>query len=281
MSCKGGMNQYLVETIIKSVLLEMLNDGTLQAGLKKCDAACDDYLGKGTQVVTCEQLPSQICAAISADLDCLPFVETFTLIGTTLTLTLTDGQTFVVNLSSLVGTDVFVSKYEFIGGDTLRITQNDGSVFNANVSSLKLTANDINTFITTNTTIRNNIASVFTNCANVPHQAGAQVPSCADMTIAINTAISTAYDTQDKFLEMASFDIATNALSLTVKNGATFVIPLAPVPVPVVGVEPVITVDTDVPTASVGEDVYLLGKPAIWEKRIVGGIEYSTPLYLI
>ena len=88
--CKGGMTQYTVEAILRSVLFEMVNDGTLQAGLKQCDAQCNDFLGKGTQVVTCSQLPDQLRAALQDNLTCLPFVETFLLVGTTLKLTLTD-----------------------------------------------------------------------------------------------------------------------------------------------------------------------------------------------
>lgn len=278
MSCKDGMNQYLVETIIKSTLLGMLNDGTLQAGLKKCDAACDDFLGKGTAVVTCDQLPAQLCAAISDDLTCLPFVASFTLLGTSLSLTLTNGEVYSVNLSSLVGDDVKVSAFSLVGTDTLRITQSDGSIFNVNVSALKLTAADINTMISSNTAIRTTIAGVFKNCAGAAHADGDVIPSCAEMTSAINTAITVGFDNLDKYLNGAAFNAVTNELVLTVHNGATFNVPLS---IPVLGTEPVINTDTDVPTASVGEDVYLLGKPAMWEKRIIGGVTYSTPLYTL
>ena len=229
--CKSGLNQYLVESIIAAKVLEMLNNGTLQAGLKACDTACDTYLGKGTSVVTCDSFSDVLCQAIEAGNTCLPFIDAFFLTGTVLTITAGD-QTFPVDLAPLFAaySDTKVTGFAFTSptSNVLRVTQSDGTSFDADLSRLLTDAADIANIVSTDITVRNIIAALFKKCSGDDHAPGDLIPTCAEMTTAINTAITTAIGglAEDKFLEAVSYDPDTNELTLSVNGGDTFTIPL-------------------------------------------------------
>lgn len=232
MNCKTGLNQYLVEAIIQSKILEMLNNGTLQAGLQSCDSTCDTYLGKGTEVVTCNSFSDILCQAIADGNTCLPFIDAFLLTGTVLTITAGD-QTFSVDLAPLFAgfTDVKVSGFAFTTptSNILRLTQTDGSAFNVDLNSFVTDASDIVNLVTNDVNVRNTIAALFKQCSGADHVPGNFIPTCQEMVVAINTAITTAIGgiAADKFLSVASYDSDTNELTLQVTGGSTFVIPLA------------------------------------------------------
>ena len=231
MNCKTGLTQYLVETIISAKILEMLNNGTLQAGLKACDTACDTYLGKGTEVVTCNSFSDILCQAIEDGNTCLPFIDSFLLTGTVLTITAGD-QTFPVDLAPLFAgfTDVKVSNFAFTSpsSNVIRLTQTDGSAFDVDLNYLVTDASDIVNLVTNDVTVRNTIAALFKQCSGVDHVPGNFIPTCQEMVVAINTAITAAIGgiAADKFLSVASYDSDTNELTLVVTGGSTFVIPL-------------------------------------------------------
>ena len=231
MNCKTGLTQYLVETIISAKILEMLNNGTLQAGLKACDTACDTYLGKGTEIVTCNSFSDILCQAIEDGNTCLPFIDSFLLTGTVLTITAGD-QTFPVDLAPLFAgfTDVKVSGFAFTSpsSNVIRLTQTDGSAFDVDLNYLVTDASDIVNIVTNDVTVRNTIAALFKQCSGVDHVPGNSIPTCQEMVVAINTAITTAIGgiAADKFLSVASYDSDTNELTLQVTGGSTFVIPL-------------------------------------------------------
>ena len=231
MNCKTGLNQYLVEAIIQSKILEMLNNGTLQAGLQSCDSTCDTYLGKGTEVVTCNSFSDILCQAIADGNTCLPFIDSFLLTGTVLTITAGD-QTFSVDLAPLFAgfTDVKVSGFAFTTptSNILRLTQTDGSAFDVDLNSFVTDASDIVNLVTNDVNVRNTIAALFKQCSGADHVPGDFIPTCQEMTTAINTAITAAIGgiAADKFLSVASYDSNTNELTLVVNGGSTFVIPL-------------------------------------------------------
>ena len=231
MNCKTGLNQYLVEAIIQSKILEMLNNGTLQAGLQSCDSTCDTYLGKGTEVVTCNSFSDILCQAIADGNTCLPFIDSFLLTGTVLTITAGD-QTFSVDLAPLFAgfTDVKVSGFAFTTptSNILRLTQTDGSAFDVDLNSFVTDASDIVNLVTNDVNVRNTIAALFKQCSGADHVPGDFIPTCQEMTTAINTAITAAIGgiAADKFLSVASYDSNTNELTLVVTGGSTFVIPL-------------------------------------------------------
>lgn len=58
-----GLTQKDVETIVNSILLKLLNNGTLQAGLRTCKDGCATPLAKGTQVPSCSDLSNLTCTA--------------------------------------------------------------------------------------------------------------------------------------------------------------------------------------------------------------------------
>lgn len=231
MNCKTGLTQYLVETIISAKILEMLNNGTLQAGLKACDTACDTYLGKGTEIVTCNSFSDILCQAIEDGNTCLPFIDSFLLTGTVLTITAGD-QTFPVDLAPLFAgfTGVKVSGFTFTSpsSNVIRLTQTDGSAFDVDLNYLVTDASDIVNIVTNDVTVRNTIAALFKQCSGVDHVPGNLIPTCQEMVVAINTAIATAIGgiAADKFLSVASYDSDTNELTLQVTGGSAFVIPL-------------------------------------------------------
>jgi hypothetical protein len=70
-----------------------------------------------------------------------------------------------------------------------------------------------------------------------------------------------------------SFDSTTNLLSISGGNTVD-ISQVTP------GVEPSIMTDASIPTAAVGTDDYLLGKPDAWGRVVVGGVAYNIPLYL-
>lgn len=231
MNCKTGLNQYLVEAIIQSKILEMLNNGTLQAGLQSCDSTCDTYLGKGTEVVTCNSFSDILCQAIADGNTCLPFIDSFLLTGTVLTITAGD-QTFSVDLAPLFAgfTDVKVSGFAFTTptSNILRLTQTDGSAFDVDLNSFVTDASDIVNLVTNDVNVRNTIAALFKQCSGADHVPGDFIPTCQEMTTAINTAITAAIGgiAADKFLSVASYDSVTNELTLAVTGGSIFTIPL-------------------------------------------------------
>lgn len=191
MSCKSGLTQYSVEAIIKSLILNMLNDGTLQAGLKGCDTACDTYLGKGVEVVTCSTFSDTLCKAIEEDNTCLPFIDTFLLNGTVLTLTAGD-RTFEVDLAGLLA-ELTASEVTAVGfttptSTTLRVTLSDSTKFDVDLSRLVTPATDVNAVIAADPTTRTTIAGIFNDCAGVAQKVGAKIPTCKEMNTAIAAA---------------------------------------------------------------------------------------------
>ena len=231
MNCKTGMSQYLVETIISAKILEMLGNGTVQAGLKACESTCDTYLGKGTEVVTCNSFSDMLCQAIEEGNTCLPFIDAFLLTGTVLTITAGD-QTFPVDLAPLFAdfTAVKVDSFAFTSpsSNVLRLHQTDGTAFDVDLNYLVTDASDIADIVTNNTAVRNTIAALFKQCSGTAHVPGNSIPTCQEMVTAINTAITTAIGgiAADKFLSVASYNSDTNELTLVVNGGSTFVIPL-------------------------------------------------------
>ena len=231
MNCKTGMSQYLVETIISAKILEMLGNGTVQAGLKACESTCDTYLGKGTEVVTCNSFSDMLCQAIEEGNTCLPFIDAFLLTGTVLTITAGD-QTFPVDLAPLFAdfTAVEVDSFAFTSpsSNVLRLQQTDGTAFDVDLNYLVTDASDIADIVTNNTAVRNTIAALFKQCSGTAHVPGNSIPTCQEMVTAINTAITTAIGgiAADKFLSVASYNSDTNELTLVVNGGSTFVIPL-------------------------------------------------------
>ena len=231
MNCKTGMSQYLVETIISAKILEMLGNGTVQAGLKACESTCDTYLGKGTEVVTCNSFSDMLCQAIEEGNTCLPFIDAFLLTGTVLTITAGD-QTFPIDLAPLFAdfTAVEVDSFAFTSpsSNVLRLQQTDGTAFDVDLNYLVTDASDIADIVTNNTAVRNTIAALFKQCSGTAHVPGNSIPTCQEMVTAINTAITTAIGglAADKFLSVASYNSDTNELTLVVNGGSTFVIPL-------------------------------------------------------
>ena len=62
---------------------------------------------------------------------------------------------------------------------------------------------------------------------------------------------------------------------LTISKGNTVTLPILSA-----GTEPAIVSDATIPTDVVGEDVYLLGKPAAYLQVTVGGVVYNLPAYV-
>lgn len=231
MNCKTqGLNQYLVEAIIGSKILELLNNGTLQAGLQSCDAACDTYLGKGTKVVTCDSLSDQLCEVINEGNSCLPFIEAFMLTGTQLSI-VAGSETFTVDLASLFAgfTDVHVEAFSMVSATTLRLLQTNGTAFDVDLSSFITTPYDILHLITTDVYIQNAIASLFRTCTSDAHAVGNTIPTCAEMTTAINSAITAAIGgiAADKFLNVVGYNPTTHVLEFQVLNGSNFTVDLS------------------------------------------------------
>lgn len=87
---------------LKGVILELLNDGTLQAGLKDCEG---EWLGKGRGVVLCDALADLLCDLIDAGKLCVPKIAGFTSDCTakTLTITMADGTELTADTSCFGG----------------------------------------------------------------------------------------------------------------------------------------------------------------------------------
>lgn len=74
------------------------------------------------------------------------------------------------------------------------------------------------------------------------------------------------------------FDQQTLSLEdavLSISNGNSVTLPVLSA-----GTEPAIVSDATIPTDVVGEDVYLLGKPAAYLQVTVGGVVYNLPAYV-
>lgn len=74
------------------------------------------------------------------------------------------------------------------------------------------------------------------------------------------------------------FDQQTLSLAgatLSISNGNEVTLPVL-----AMGVEPTIVSDATIPTDVIGEDVYLLGKPAVFLQVTIDGVTYNLPAYL-
>lgn len=91
-----------LKLLIKSIIFDMLNDNTLQAGLKDCG---EDWLGKGRHVVVCEALADLICDLINEGKLCVPKIAGFTsdCDAKTLTITMADGTELTADASCFGG----------------------------------------------------------------------------------------------------------------------------------------------------------------------------------
>ena len=87
---------------LKGIILELLNDGTLQAGLKDCEG---EWLGKGRGVVLCDALADLLCDLINEGKLCVPKIAGFTADCDTKTLTITmaDGTELTADASCFGG----------------------------------------------------------------------------------------------------------------------------------------------------------------------------------
>lgn len=87
---------------LKGIILELLNDGTLQAGLKDCEG---EWLGKGRGVVLCDALADLLCDLINEGKLCVPKIAGFTsdCDAKTLTITMADGTELTADASCFGG----------------------------------------------------------------------------------------------------------------------------------------------------------------------------------
>ena len=156
-SC-GGTDYKQLELMIKNILFDMLNDGTIQPGLKACEG--DDFLGKSRRVVLCESLADMICDLIEKGMVCIPKVDALTFDCGTKQLTMSlsgGGSSFELNadLSCLAGsapppvqpppatppdgnTKIRSVEYDEVTGN-LTITDTDGGQFTANIKFTPVT----------------------------------------------------------------------------------------------------------------------------------------------
>lgn len=101
-SCNSADTRQQLDLLIRSILFELLNDGTLQAGLKDCEG---DWLGKGRKVVLCDALADLLCDLINEGKLCVPKIAAFTsdCVNKTLTISMADGTELTADVSCLGG----------------------------------------------------------------------------------------------------------------------------------------------------------------------------------
>lgn len=121
------VDQATIELIARNVVLRMVMDHTLQAGLRSCEADCS-WLGHETRVVTCDQLEGAIDDALGLQ------VEAFEFNSETNQLTLrTNNSTHTVDLSSLEGGRPVAFNVDAEG--VISLTTQDGTVLTTNLGA--------------------------------------------------------------------------------------------------------------------------------------------------
>lgn len=119
------VDQATIELIARNVVLRMVMDHTLQAGLRSCETDCS-WLGHETRVVTCDQLEGAIDDALGLQ------VEAFEFNSETNQLTLrTNNSTHTVDLSSLEGGRPVAFNVDAEG--VVSLTTQDGTVLTTNL----------------------------------------------------------------------------------------------------------------------------------------------------
>ena len=119
------VDQATIELIARNVVLRMVMDHTLQAGLRSCETDCS-WLGHETRVVTCDQLEGAIDDALGLQ------VEAFEFNSETNQLTLrTNNSTHTVDLSSLEGGRPVAFNIDAEG--VISLTTQDGTVLTTNL----------------------------------------------------------------------------------------------------------------------------------------------------
>lgn len=119
------VDQATIELIARNVVLRMVMDHTLQAGLRSCETDCS-WLGHETRVVTCDQLEGAIDDALGLQ------VEAFEFDSETNQLTLrTNNSTHTVDLSSLEGGRPVAFNVDAEG--VISLTTQDGTVLTTNL----------------------------------------------------------------------------------------------------------------------------------------------------
>ena len=119
------VDQATIELIARNVVLRMVMDHTLQAGLRSCETDCS-WLGHETRVVTCDQLEGAIDDALGLQ------VEAFEFNSETNQLTLrTNNSTHTVDLSSLEGGRPVAFNVDAEGA--ISLTTQDGTVLTTNL----------------------------------------------------------------------------------------------------------------------------------------------------
>lgn len=119
------VDQATIELIARNVVLRMVMDHTLQAGLRSCETDCS-WLGHETRVVTCDQLENAIDDALGLQ------VEAFEFDSETNQLTLrTNNSTHTVDLSSLEGGRPVAFNVDAEG--VISLTTQDGTVLTTNL----------------------------------------------------------------------------------------------------------------------------------------------------
>lgn len=121
------VDQATIELIARNVVLRMVMDHTLQAGLRSCETDCS-WLGHETRVVTCAQLEGAIDDALGLQ------VEAFEFNSETNQLTLrTNNSSHTVDLSSLEGGRPVAFNVDAEG--VLSLTTQDGTVLTTNLGA--------------------------------------------------------------------------------------------------------------------------------------------------
>lgn len=121
------VDQATIELIARNVVLRMVMDHTLQAGLRSCETDCS-WLGHETRVVTCDQLEGAIDDALGLQ------VEAFEFNSETNQLTLrTNNSTHTVDLSSLEGGRPVAINVDAEG--VISLTTQDGTVLTTNLGA--------------------------------------------------------------------------------------------------------------------------------------------------
>lgn len=121
------VDQATIELIARNVVLRMVMDHTLQAGLRSCETDCS-WLGHETRVVTCAQLEGAIDDALGLQ------VEEFEFNSETNQLTLrTNNSTHTVDLSSLEGGRPVAFNVDAEG--VISLTTQDGTVLTTNLGA--------------------------------------------------------------------------------------------------------------------------------------------------
>lgn len=142
-----------INAILKALILDLLNNGTLQAGLLSCgEGDCNHYLGKGSRVVLCSQLADLICDLITDGKICIPKIEALTTdcAKKTLTLSMSGGVELTADLSCLggAGADTTIDTMVFDRATkVLTLTDTAGKVLTATID-IQGGAGDGNTKIT-------------------------------------------------------------------------------------------------------------------------------------